>query len=66
MIEILAVYSFTKNVFYKKINFDFLVNNNLTNDRAFFTCMWIMLYFCIKIWKEELWELDLMSFYLIS
>lgn len=39
MIEILAVYSFTKNVFNKKINFDFLVNNNLTNNRAFFTCM---------------------------
>lgn len=39
MIEILAVYSFTKNVFYKKIKIDFLVNNNLTNDRAFFTCM---------------------------
>lgn len=39
MIEILAVYSFTKNVFYKEIDFDFLVTNNLTNDRAFFTCM---------------------------
>ena len=39
MIEILAVYGFTKNVFYKEINFDFLVNKDLTNDRAFFTCM---------------------------
>ncbi len=39
MIGILAVYNFTKNVFYKEINHDFLVNNNMTNDRAFFTSM---------------------------
>lgn len=36
MIEILAVYSFTKNVFYKKINYGFLVSSDLTNNRAFF------------------------------
>lgn len=39
MIEILAVYSLTKNVFHKEIDCDFLVNNNMTNDRAFFTYM---------------------------
>jgi len=39
MIEMLGVYIYIKIIFYKKINYDFLVHVILTINRAFFTCM---------------------------